>query len=61
MKRLLLIFVMAGLLTGCAGMKGAGADSDFSDNLSPGRGTTSVSSGAELGTGITGSDVFAPR
>jgi hypothetical protein len=61
MKKLILIIALAGLVAGCTwighrpgvvsgegGIPGA--------DLSPGRGTTGVSSGADVGLGITGSD-----
>jgi hypothetical protein len=65
MKRVIIITAVAAVLTGCTwighrdhatGEQGGipGAD------LGPSRGTTGVSSGADSGPGITGSDV-APR
>jgi hypothetical protein len=65
MKRFMIITALTALLTGCSwighrdhstteqgGIPGA--------DLGPSRGTTGVSSGADTGPGITGSDVF-PR
>jgi len=65
MKRVLIITALAALFTGCAWIghrenatahEGGIPGSD----LAPSRGTTGVSSGADGGPGITGSDA-APR
>ena len=65
MKRLVLLFALAGALTGCSWFQ-HGEDGGSSGNGMSGadsgqvRGTTGVSSGADEGSGITGSDL-APR
>jgi len=59
MKRILLLVAMATLLSGCISYSGGGAgDSDISTQ-GMGRGTTGVSSGADTGAEIPGSE-FAP-
>ena len=66
MKRIILLFAVAGLLAGCAWLR---PDRSDAGNLSagiggpdsgPARGTTGVSSGADSAPGITGSDLAPP-
>ena len=61
MKKLILIVVLAGLFNGCGWIghpdRGAAQEGGLAgSDLGPGRGTTGVSSGADTGAGITGSD-----
>jgi hypothetical protein len=61
MKKLVFIIALAGLVGGCSWIghrQGvASGEGEFPGaDLSPGRGTTGVSSGADSGSGITGSD-----
>jgi hypothetical protein len=63
MKKLMMIVAVAGLVSGCSWIghrDGEGVVSGEGGipgaDLSPGRGTTGVSSGADGGGGITGSD-----
>ena len=65
MKTLIMIIVLAGFCSGCAwiGHRDRGTAHEGGipgSDLGPGRGTTGVSSGADTGAGITGSDA-APR
>jgi hypothetical protein len=65
MKRLIILTALAAFLSGCAwiGSRDRGAAQEGGipgADLGPGRGTTGVSSGADSGAGITGSDA-APR
>lgn len=67
MKRIILLFALSGLLSGCAWFKGGqpgGAGTVSADMAGPDsgmpRGTTGVSSGADSAPGTTGSDL-APR
>jgi hypothetical protein len=65
MKKLLMVVALTGLLTGCAwighGNGGTNQEGGIPGaDLSPGRGTTGVSSGADSGAGITGSDAAHP-
>jgi len=65
MKKVVMMIVLAGLLCGCAwlGHRDRGAaheDESPGSDLGPRRGTTGVSSGADLGAGITGSDAAPP-
>jgi len=66
MKRIILLFALAGLTTSCAWLR---PDRSGSGNLSadivgpdsgPARGTTGVSSGADSAPGVTGSDLAPP-
>ena len=59
MKKVLLTIALASLLAGCVLVGGTGDTGDLGGNPNLDRGTTGVSSGAESGPGITGSDVFA--
>ena len=62
MKKLIVIISFASLMAGCAWIKPgshSGTPSDASmpaNETGPGRGTTGVSSGADFGAGVTGSD-----
>ena len=63
MKRLILLFALAWVLSGCAWFghgetSGAGVSTP---DTPPVRGTTGVSSGADAGAGVTGSDLAPPR
>ena len=64
MKKLILLFGLVGILSGCAwfnhGDEG-GAVGVSAPDSPPARGTTGVSSGADAGEGITGSDLAPPR
>jgi len=65
MKKLIVIIALAGLVGGCTWIghrqgTASGEGGIPGADLSPGRGTTGVSSGADSGAGITGSDA-APR
>lgn len=65
MKKLMLLLATMTLLSGCAwfhrGDQGGDSASGYSGpDAGPARGTTGVSSGADAGAGITGSDL-APR
>ena len=63
MKRFILILALAGVSSGCAwfghGDEGASVGVSTPDSP-PVRGTTGVSSGADAGAGITGSDLAPP-
>lgn len=64
MKKIMLLLALAGILNGCAWFRhgdesGASGTTNGSDSR-PVRGTTGVSSGADAGTGITGSDLAPP-
>ncbi len=62
MKKIIVIISFASLLAGCAWIKpesrgGSPGNASMPANDSgPGRGTTGVSSGADFGQGVTGSD-----
>ena len=65
MKQLIILIALSALLGGCAWFqrdKSGSADSGAigGPDIGPGRGTTGVSSGAEGGSGITGSDLAPP-
>lgn len=63
MRRLMILIVLTGLLGGCAWFQGsdtANSGSVGGPDVAHGRGTTGVSSGAEGGAGITGSDLAPP-
>lgn len=63
MKKLMMLIILSSLLGGCAWFQGSGsADSGGvgGPDIAHGRGTTGVSSGAESGAGITGSDLAPP-
>ncbi len=63
MKKLIMLMALSGLLGGCAWFQGSDKPSDtggVGGHDVGGRGTTGVSSGAEGGTGITGSDLAPP-
>lgn len=62
MKKLIALIAVAGVLVGCAMVpeSGQGAGYGTGPGVEPGRGTTGVSSGAEGGPAITGSDAV-PR
>jgi hypothetical protein len=64
MKKLMMIVAVAGLVSGCSWIGhregvASGEGGIPGADLSPGRGTTGVSSGADNGVGITGSDAVA--
>ena len=67
MKKIVTLIGLLTLLNGCAWLghgnsQDAGAGSGVSGvDYGPGRGTTGVSSGADAGQGITGSDAAPPR
>jgi hypothetical protein len=67
MKKIIAISGLLALLTGCSWFHhtnsewGNSADSASGNDYGPGRGTTGVSSGADAGLGITGSDAAPPR
>ena len=61
MKKLVLMIALAGLVSGCSWIGhregvASGEGTIAGADQSPGRGTTGVSSGADSGAGITGSD-----
>jgi hypothetical protein len=62
MKKFIVIISLASLVTGCAWIKpesrggGPGNVGMPANETGPGRGTTGVSSGADFGAGVTGSD-----
>jgi hypothetical protein len=65
MKKVVIMIVLAGLLSGCAWVghrdRGAAHEGEIpASDLGPRRGTTGVSSGADTGAGITGSDAAPP-
>jgi hypothetical protein len=68
MKRVILIIALGNLLAGCSwlGHKNRDAEGGYTGgnapgvDVNPGRGTTGVSSGADAGSSVTGSDL-APR
>ncbi|MGH7868100.1 MAG: hypothetical protein ACREP9_10905 [Candidatus Dormibacteraceae bacterium] len=61
MKKVIMLAVLAGLLGGCSWFqRGDRAANIGGPEVGPGRGTTGVSSGAEGGSGITGSDLAPP-
>jgi len=63
MKKLILLFALTGVLNGCAwfnhGEEGVSVGVATPDTP-PVRGTTGVSSGADAGAGVTGSDLAPP-
>ena len=67
MKRIITLFGLLALLTGCSwfhhgdSSSGSGSGGIPGSDYGPGRGTTGVSSGADAGSGITGSDAAPPR
>jgi len=68
MKRMITLSALVTLLSGCSWLQhGNNTDSGYAGgsisgvDYSPGRGTTGVSSGADAGPGITGSDAAPPR
>jgi hypothetical protein len=62
MKNLIVIISLASLLAGCAWIKPENRGGSLgnatmpANDTGPGRGTTGVSSGADFGAGVTGSD-----
>jgi hypothetical protein len=63
MKRVFLLIALSILFGGCAWIQRSGhsvSGGVGGHDIGPGRGTTGVSSGAEEGFGVTGSDL-APR
>jgi len=67
MKKSLAMICLLALLTSCSWFHHGDSNSAeqsggaFGNEYSPGRGTTGVSSGADIGAGITGSDAAPPR
>jgi hypothetical protein len=67
MKRFVTIIGLSAFLTGCSWLHhqdtgwGYNAGSTSGTDYGPGRGTTGVSSGADAGSGITGSDAAPPK
>jgi hypothetical protein len=63
MKKLIAWFALTILLSGCAWLKHGdeGSPGVSTPDSPPVRGTTGVSSGADAGAGITGSDLAPPR
>ena len=68
MKKIITLMGLVAFLGGCSwiGSKdksgtGYGGNSISGVDYGPGRGTTGVSSGADAGPGITGSDAAPPR
>jgi hypothetical protein len=66
MKQIILALGLLGLATGCSWLHHTETNWGYSDSsisgpdYSAGRGTTGVSSGADSGPGITGSDAAPP-
>jgi len=66
MKRILILIALSSLLGGCAWLQPNGRSNSADSggigghDLGTGRGTTGVSSGAEGGSEITGSDLAPP-
>jgi hypothetical protein len=67
MKKIIQLVGLLSLLAGCSWFghgdksSGNGAGEISGPDYGPGRGTTGVSSGADAGQGITGSDAAPPR
>ena len=66
MKKIIIALGLLTLLTGCSWLHhsettwGYSGDTIGGPDYGPGRGTTGVSSGADAGQGITGSDAAPP-
>jgi hypothetical protein len=65
MKKIIMLAGLVSFLSGCSwfyhGDNDSGGSSIAGVDYSPGRGTTGVSSGADAGPGITGSDAAPSR
>lgn len=67
MKKIIVIIGLMGLLSGCSWLHhensnwGYSTDPTSGNDYGTSRGTTGVSSGADAGLGITGSDSAPPR